>query len=96
MPWAEIARIAVCRDDDRIGPYLMLACFSAEPGTGAGNPASADIAEQPDPGGGGNAKDAMMKPCRMHGTTAIKQHATAIEPRIDMVSALRGRHHAGT
>ena len=96
MPWAEIARIAVCRDDDRIRSYRMPACVNAEPGAGAGDPAGADIAEQPDAGGGGDAKDTMMKLRRMHGTTAVKQHAAAIERRINMVSASRRRHHAGT
>jgi hypothetical protein len=37
----------------------------------------------------------MMKLRRMHGTTAIKQHAAALERRINMVSASRRRHHAG-
>ena len=95
MPRAEIAGIAVRRDDDRIGPDRMLACFDAEPGRGAGDPAGADVAEQPDPGGGGDAKHAMMQFRRMYGAAAIKQHAAMIECCIHMLAGPFRRHHAG-
>ena len=73
----------------------MLACFDAEPGAGAGDSTGADIAEQTDPGGGGNAKDTMMKFRRMHGAAAIEQHPAMIECCIHMVAGPFRRHHAG-